>query len=93
MRTQICKSQSFLKDKLNCSAKLSSSKSLKICKSSFKMGHEGMKYSLVTRELIADSVECIAKAHQFDALVMIPNCDKIVPGMLMAAARLDLPTE
>ncbi len=56
------------------------------------MGHEGMKYSLVTRELIADSVECVAKAHQFDALVMIPNCDKIVPGMLMAAARLDLPT-
>ena len=51
-----------------------------------------MKYSLVTRELIADSVECVAKAHQFDALVMIPNCDKIVPGMLMAAARLDLPT-
>lgn len=56
------------------------------------MGHEGMKYSLVTRELIADSVECVAKAHQFDALVMIPNCDKIVPGMLIAAARLDLPT-
>ena len=56
------------------------------------MGHEGMKYSLVTRELIADSIECVAKAHQFDALVMIPNCDKIVPGMLMAAARLDLPT-
>ena len=56
------------------------------------MGHEGMKYSLVTRELIADSIECMAKAHQFDALVMIPNCDKIVPGMLMAAARLDLPT-
>ena len=56
------------------------------------MGHEGMKYSLVTRELIADSVECVVKAHQFDALVMIPNCDKIVPGMLMAAARLDLPT-
>lgn len=56
------------------------------------MGHEGMKYSLVTRELIADSVECVAKAHQLDALVMIPNCDKIVPGMLMAAARLDLPT-
>ena len=56
------------------------------------MGHEGMKYSLVTRELIADSVECMAKAHQFDALVLIPNCDKIVPGMLMAAARLDLPT-
>ncbi len=56
------------------------------------MGHEGMKYSLVTRELIADSIECVATAHQFDALVMIPNCDKIVPGMLMAAARLDLPT-
>lgn len=56
------------------------------------MGHEGMKYSLVTRELIADSIECMAKAHQFDALVCIPNCDKIVPGMLMAAARLDLPT-
>ncbi|MCR4743396.1 MAG: dihydroxy-acid dehydratase [Treponema sp.] len=56
------------------------------------MGHEGMKYSLVTRELIADSVECVTKAHQFDALVMIPNCDKIVPGMLMAAARLNLPT-
>ena len=56
------------------------------------MGHEGMKFSLVTRELIADSIECVAKAHQFDALVMIPNCDKIVPGMLMAAARLNLPT-
>ena len=56
------------------------------------MGHEGMKYSLVTRELITDSIECMTKAHQFDALVMIPNCDKIVPGMLMAAARLDLPT-
>jgi dihydroxy-acid dehydratase len=56
------------------------------------MGHEGMKYSLVTRELIADSIECMVKAHQFDAIVMIPNCDKIVPGMLMAAARLDLPT-
>lgn len=56
------------------------------------MGHEGMKYSLVTRELIADSIECVAKAHQFDALVLIPNCDKVVPGMLMAAARLDLPT-
>jgi len=56
------------------------------------MGHEGMKYSLVTRELIADSIECVTKGHQFDALVMIPNCDKIVPGMLMAAARLDLPT-
>ena len=57
------------------------------------MGHEGMKYSLVTRELIADSIECVAKAHQFDALVLIPNCDKIVPGMLMAVARLNLPTE
>jgi dihydroxy-acid dehydratase len=56
------------------------------------MGHEGMRYSLVTRELIADSIECVATAHQFDALVMIPNCDKIVPGMLMAAGRLDLPT-
>ncbi|HAK69096.1 MAG TPA: dihydroxy-acid dehydratase, partial [Treponema sp.] len=56
------------------------------------MGHEGMKYSLVTRELIADSVECVVTAHQFDALVLIPNCDKIVPGMLMAAARLNLPT-
>ena len=56
------------------------------------MGHEGMRYSLVTRELIADSIECVTKAHQFDALVMIPNCDKIVPGMLMAAGRLDLPT-
>ena len=56
------------------------------------MGHEGMRYSLVTREIIADSVECVARAHQFDALVMIPNCDKVVPGMLMAAGRLDLPT-
>ena len=56
------------------------------------MGHEGMKYSLVTRELIADSIECMVKAHQFDAIVMVTNCDKIVPGMLMAAARLDLPT-
>ncbi len=56
------------------------------------MGHQGMKYSLVTRELIADSVECVATAHAFDGLVMIPNCDKVVPGMLMAAARLDLPT-
>ncbi len=56
------------------------------------MGHEGMKYSLVTRELIADSIECVAMAHAFDALVMVPNCDKIVPGMLMAAGRLDLPT-
>ncbi len=56
------------------------------------MGHEGMKYSLCTRELIADSVECMARAHSFDALVFIPNCDKIVPGMLMAAARLNLPS-
>lgn len=56
------------------------------------MGHEGMKYSLVTRELIADSVECMAKAHAFDALVLIPNCDKIIPGMLMAAARVNIPT-
>ncbi len=55
------------------------------------MGHEGMKYSLVSRELIADSVETLAKAHQFDALVLIPNCDKIVPGMLMAAARVNIP--
>lgn len=55
------------------------------------MGHEGMKYSLVTRELIADSVECMVKAHGFDALVLIPNCDKIVPGMLMAALRLNIP--
>jgi dihydroxy-acid dehydratase len=55
------------------------------------MNHEGMKYSLASRELIADSVEVMAKAHGFDALVLIPNCDKIVPGMLMAAARLDLP--
>jgi len=56
------------------------------------MGHEGMKYSLVTRELICDSTEAMAMAHQFDALVMIPNCDKVVPGMLMAAARLNIPT-
>ncbi len=56
------------------------------------MNHEGMKYSLGSRELIADSVEIMATAHGFDALVMIPNCDKIVPGMLMAAARLDIPT-
>ena len=57
------------------------------------MGHTGMKYSLVTRELIADSTECMAKAHQFDALVMIPNCDKNVPGLLMAAARISRKTE
>ncbi len=55
------------------------------------MNHEGMKYSLASRELIADSIEIMARAHAFDGLVMIPNCDKIVPGMLMAAARLDLP--
>ncbi|MCR4786711.1 MAG: dihydroxy-acid dehydratase [Lachnospiraceae bacterium] len=56
------------------------------------MGHIGMKYSLVTRDLIADSTECMAKAHQFDALVMVPNCDKNVPGLLMAAARVNVPT-
>ena len=56
------------------------------------MGHEGMKYSLATRELIADSTECMALAHQFDALVMVPNCDKNVPGLLMAAARVNVPT-
>ncbi|SHH67128.1 dihydroxy-acid dehydratase [Sporobacter termitidis DSM 10068] len=56
------------------------------------MNHEGMKYSLASRELIADTVECMVRAHCFDALVFIPNCDKIVPGMLMAAARLNLPS-
>lgn len=56
------------------------------------MGHEGMKYSLVTRELIADSTEAMAKAHALDALVMVPNCDKNVPGLLMAAARVNVPT-
>jgi len=56
------------------------------------MGHEGMKYSLVTRDLIADSTEAMTIAHQFDALVMVPNCDKNVPGLLMAAARLNIPT-
>ncbi len=56
------------------------------------MGHEGMKYSLATREIIADSIECMALAHVFDGMVYVPNCDKIVPGMLMAAARLDLPS-
>ncbi len=56
------------------------------------MGHIGMKYSLVTRDLIADSMECMALAHQFDALVMVPNCDKNVPGLLMAAARVNVPT-
>ena len=54
------------------------------------MGHIGMKYSLVTRDLIADSTEAMAMAHQFDALVMIPNCDKNVPGLLMAAARINV---
>ena len=56
------------------------------------MGHIGMKYSLVTRDLIADSTEAMALAHQFDALVMVPNCDKNVPGLLMAAARINIPT-
>jgi len=56
------------------------------------MGHQGMKYSLVTRELIADSIECVCKAHAFDALVFVCSCDKIVPGMLMAAARLNIPS-
>ena len=56
------------------------------------MGHVGMKYSLVTRELIADSTEAMAVAHGFDALVMVPNCDKNVPGLLMAAARINVPT-
>ena len=56
------------------------------------MGHIGMHYSLASRELIADSIEAVAMAHGFDALVMIPNCDKIVPGMLMAAARVNIPT-
>lgn len=56
------------------------------------MGHEGMKYSLVSRELIADSIEIMAEAHKFDALLMVTNCDKIVPGMLMAAVRLNIPT-
>ena len=56
------------------------------------MGHVGMKYSLATRELIADSIECMVKAHGFDALVLVPNCDKIVPGMIMAALRLNIPS-
>ena len=55
------------------------------------MGHIGMKYSLASRELIADSVETMAQAHQFDGLVLVPNCDKIVPGMVMAAVRLNIP--
>lgn len=60
--------------------------------SGIAMGHTGMKYSLVTRDLIADSTECMALAHHFDAIVMIPNCDKNVPGLLMAAARINVPT-
>ena len=56
------------------------------------MGHVGMKYSLVTRDLIADSTECMAMAHGFDGLVCVPNCDKNVPGLLMAAARINVPT-
>ncbi|MBC8481993.1 MAG: dihydroxy-acid dehydratase, partial [Planctomycetes bacterium] len=56
------------------------------------MGHSGMKYSLASREIIADSVETMAKAHRFDGLVCIPNCDKIIPGMLMASVRLNIPT-
>src|SRR5512139_28392 len=56
------------------------------------MGHEGMKYSLASRELVADSVESMAMAYPFDGLVLIPNCDKIIPGMMMAAARLDIPS-
>ena len=56
------------------------------------MNHEGMKYSLISREHIADSVEIMASAHPFDALVFVPNCDKIVPGMLMAALRLNIPS-
>jgi len=56
------------------------------------MGHKGMKYSLPSRELIADSVETMIRAHCFDGMVCIPNCDKIVPGMLMAAVRVNIPT-
>src|SRR5512136_788548 len=56
------------------------------------MGHEGMKYSLSSRELIADSIESMAMAYPFDGLVLIPNCDKIIPGMIMAAARVNIPT-
>lgn len=65
--------------------------SISVC-DGIAMNHEGMKYSLVSRELIADSIEVMTMAHGLDALVMIPNCDKSVPGMLMAAARLDIPT-
>ena len=56
------------------------------------MGHDGMKYPLASRELVADSIEAVANGHAFDGLILIPNCDKIVPGMLMAAARLNIPT-
>ena len=56
------------------------------------MNHEGMKYSLVSREIIADSIEIVTRAHGLDGLVMVPNCDKVVPGMMMAAARIDIPT-
>lgn len=56
------------------------------------MGHEGMKYPLASRELICDSIEAMAKGHALDGLVLIPNCDKIVPGMMMAAARLNIPS-
>ncbi|HJJ76549.1 MAG TPA: dihydroxy-acid dehydratase, partial [Methanocorpusculum sp.] len=56
------------------------------------MGHTGMKYSLITRDIIADSTEAMVRAHGFDGLVMVPNCDKNVPGLLMAAARLNIPT-
>ena len=56
------------------------------------MGHIGMKYSLASRELIADSVECMMNGHSFDAMVLIPDCDKITPGMLMASMRLNIPT-
>ena len=55
------------------------------------MGHDGMKYPLASRELVADSIEAVANGHAFDGLILIPNCDKIVPGMLMAAARLNIP--
>ncbi len=65
--------------------------SIAVC-DGISMGHEGMRYSLASRELIADSIESMALAHSFDALVMIPNCDKVVPGMLMAAARVNIPT-
>ena len=56
------------------------------------MGHSGMKYSLASRELIADCVETMVNAHQFDAMICIPNCDKIVPGMIMGALRCNIPT-